>query len=78
MPSSPGKIKIGDYEMRFGTTAVEKGYITPDELIDALKVQVHEDIEHKSHRLIGEIFLDQGKMIAGQVDEVLEVLSHNI
>jgi hypothetical protein len=78
MSGRPEMIKIGDYETRFGMIAIEKGYISPDELIEALKVQVHEDIEHRSHRLIGEIFLDQGKMIGEEVEEVLEVLAHNI
>ena len=70
-----GKIKIGDYEKRFGITAIERGYITPDDLIKALEVQVQEEIEHGSHRLIGEILLDHGKMIAEQVEEVLKVLN---
>jgi hypothetical protein len=28
------------YEKRFGLIAIEKGYLTPEQLIEALKVQV--------------------------------------
>jgi hypothetical protein len=58
-----------------GIIATEKGYITADELIHVLKVQVQEDMEHGSHRLIGEILLAQGKMTVGQIDHVLRLLS---
>ncbi|MFX0201400.1 MAG: hypothetical protein ACFFCW_35235 [Candidatus Hodarchaeota archaeon] len=62
-------------EKRFGIIATENGYITADELIDVLKVQVQEDMEYGSHRLIGEILLAQGKMTVGQIDHVLRLLS---
>ncbi|HUU41313.1 MAG TPA: hypothetical protein VMW42_10245 [Desulfatiglandales bacterium] len=61
-------------EKRFGIIAVEKGYITAEELVDALRIQVHEDIRHGTHRIIGEILLAQGNMIPAQVEEVLKVL----
>ncbi len=62
-------------EKRFGIIAIEKGYITPDKFIDALRVQVQEDIEYGSHRLIGEILVAQGTMTVAQVDHVLKILS---
>ena len=40
-------------EKRFGVVAVEKGFITPDQLFEALKVQVQEDLETETHRLVG-------------------------
>ena len=66
---------IEHQEKRFGIIAIEKGYITAEQLIDALKVQVQEDIEHGSHRLIGEILLAQSSMTVGQIDRVLKTLS---
>jgi hypothetical protein len=33
---------IEHYEKRFGIIAIEKGFISPDELIEALTVQVQE------------------------------------
>ena len=65
---------IEHQEKRFGIIAIEKGYITPDEFIDALKLQVQDDIQYGSHRLIGEILVTQGTMTVAQVDHVLKVL----
>lgn len=61
-------------EMRFGVVAVEKGYITPDQLFEALKTQVREDLEKETHRLLGEILFEQNAMTQEQKDEVLKVL----
>ena len=72
MSDRPGKIE--HYEKRFGITAFEKGFITPENLIDALKIQVKEDIALKTHRLIGEILLDLDHMTAVQIQEVLDVI----
>ena len=67
--------KLDKYEKRFGVVAVEKGFITKDELVNALTIQVKEDIEMGYHRLIGKIFLDQGimslKQISGLLKEIL-------
>ena len=65
---------IEHYEKRFGIIAIEKGFITPDELIKALTIQVREDIEHGTHRQIGEILLDQDIMSANQIEEVVKVI----
>ncbi len=72
MSDKPRKVEV--YEKRFGIIAIEKGFITPDELIDGLKVQVREDIEKGTHRLIGTILFDRDIMTDIQIDEVLEVL----
>ena len=61
-------------EVRFGVVAVAKGYITPDQLFEALKIQVQEDLEKENHRLLGEILIDQNAMTHEQKDEVLKVL----
>ena len=64
--------KIEHYEKCFGLIAVEKGFITPDELIRALTVQVREDIEHGNHRQLGEIFMDQDTMSPNQIEAVVK------
>jgi len=64
--------KLDKYEKRFGVVAVEKGLITADELVNALTIQVKEDIEMGYHRLIGKIFLDQGIMSGKQISELLK------
>ncbi|MBU4261890.1 MAG: hypothetical protein KKC76_08450 [Proteobacteria bacterium] len=58
-------------EKRFGVIAIESGYVTPKEFVDALKIQVMEDIEKGQHRLIGRILLEQGIMTLEQIDKVL-------
>jgi len=58
-------------EKRFGVVAIESGYVTPKEFVDALKIQVLEDIEKGQHRLIGRILLEQGIMTLEQIDMVL-------
>ena len=60
-----------DLEQRFGATAVGKGYITLDQLMEALQIQVRENIEGKTHRLTGRILCDLGYMTLQQVEEVL-------
>ena len=51
MADKPGKIE--HYEKQFGIIAIEKGFITTENLIETLKIQVEEEIEYKTHRLIG-------------------------
>ena len=72
MPEKPKKIE--HYEKRFGLIAVEKGFITPDELIAALTIQVREDIEHGTHRQLGEILLDQDRMSPNQIEAVVKAI----
>ena len=67
-------IQTDHSEKRFGVVAVQKGFITPDQLFKALKVQVQDDLEKGDHRLLGEILFDEGVMTWTQVGEVLETL----
>lgn len=64
-------MEIYHLEKRFGVIAIENGYVTPKEFVDALKIQVLEDIEKGQHRLIGRILLEQGVMTLAQIDQVL-------
>ena len=61
-------------DKRFGVTAVEKGFITKDQLFEALKVQITEEIEKKEHRLIGRILYDLELLTLSQIDEVLDTI----
>lgn len=65
---------IEHYEKRFGIIAIEKGFISPDELIEALTVQVQDEINHETHRQIGEILLEQDSMSANQIEEVVKAV----
>ena len=50
------------FQMRFGMLAVQMKFITANQLMEATRVQVREDVERKPHRFLGEILIDQGRM----------------
>lgn len=64
-------MKIEQIDKRFGAIAVEKGFITIDQLMDALEVQVREDLSGIKHRLIGRILFDLGFLNLLQINEVV-------
>ena len=68
-------MEIEHIEKRFGVTAVKLGFITSDQLVEALAVQVAEDISTGDHDLIGKILFEQGIMTVEQIDEVLRSMN---
>lgn len=68
MPDKPKGLKY--YDERFGLIAIKKGFITEEDLINALSVQVREDVEFVTHRQVGEILFDLDIMNANQIEEV--------
>ncbi len=66
--------KIEHYEKRFGIVAIEKGFISPEDLIEALKIQVSEEIDIGKYRFFGTILLRQDKITARQIDDVVKTL----
>ena len=65
---------MGDIGKRFGTIAVENGFVTIEEVAEALKIQVIEDMGTESHRPVGKILLDQGFITLSQYKEVLNAM----
>ncbi len=61
-------------EKRFGILAVEKGLITADTLLEAIRIQVLDDIEKGKHRLLGRILIEEGHLTLDQVEEILGML----
>jgi len=59
--------KLTPAEKRFGMAAVEKGYITKEQLLDALKIQIDEEVERESHRPIGEILVEMNAISMDQL-----------
>ncbi len=59
------------FQLRFGTGAVRKEFITVHQLVEAMAIQVREDVEGKPHRAIGEILVDLGHMTPSQIQVVL-------
>jgi hypothetical protein len=64
-------MSIEGFDKRFGVTAVENEFISFEQLFEALKIQVIEELERSKHRLIGEILREKEYITASQVDEVL-------
>lgn len=58
-------------DKRFGVVAIEKGFITLENLIEAMEIQVKEDLDGSEHRLIGQILWERGFISAEQINEVL-------
>ena len=69
--------QIAAYEERFGNIAIVKGFITSKDLLLALKIQVQEETEKKTRRLIGQILLEQEVINGEQIQEVLSELFKN-
>ncbi|MFO7555695.1 MAG: hypothetical protein R6W88_10890 [Desulfobacterales bacterium] len=59
-------------DKRFGAIAIQKGFITLEQLLDAMKVQIVEDLEDAEHRLVGQILWERGYISTEQIKEVLE------
>jgi len=64
----------GPYCSRFGTIAVELGYLSRQQLLQALDEQVDEDLNRRPHRVIGAICFDHGWMTPGEIDRVLNAM----
>lgn len=62
------------YCRRFGQIAVERGYVTSDQLKQAVSEQIDDDMAGRPHRLIGRIFLDNERMTPQQIELVLNEL----
>jgi len=60
---------------RFGVTAVKNGFISREQLFEALKIQLAEDLKGVKHRLIGEILRVKEYITEAQIDKVVESMS---
>ena len=59
-------------DKRFGAVAIEKGFITLENLIEAMKIQILENLQGLDHRLVGQILWEEGYIKTEQINEVLE------
>ena len=69
-----GRMGKEETDLRFGILAVQKGFVTKDDIFNALDIQLNEDFSIGKHRLIGRILLDEGLMTDVQVSEVVKGL----
>jgi hypothetical protein len=63
---------IEDLDLRFGSIAVKKGFITSEQLIEVLSIQATENVEDNRHRIIGTILRERKYLTIEQIDEVLK------
>ena len=62
----------GMLDKRFGSVAIDKGFITLENLIEAMKIQILENLQGLDHRLIGQILWEEGYIKTEQINEVLK------
>jgi hypothetical protein len=62
----------GILDKRFGAVAIDKGFISLEQLFDAMKIQIRENTEGIEHRLIGQILWEKGYISSEQINEVLK------
>ena len=65
-------VELEQKQLRFGTIAIDKRFITKEQLMDAIGIQVGDELENRAHRLVGKILFDLGYISQQQIDEVLE------
>ena len=58
----------------FGEVAFEKGYISSDQLYEALAIQARDEAWNRPYRFLGQICIDLGSLTEKQVLEVLNEL----
>lgn len=61
----------GKLDKRFGAVAIDMGFITLENLIEAMKIQIIENLDGSNHRLIGQILWEKGYLKTEQIKEVL-------
>ncbi|HUU81216.1 MAG TPA: hypothetical protein VMW90_07190, partial [Acidobacteriota bacterium] len=66
---------------RYGVKAVERGFITLDQLLMAINIQIVENLEKGEHRLIGRVLEELGIISPSKImmpDDIEEVTSESI
>jgi len=62
------------YSPPFGKIAVDMGYITPEQLTEALAEQAEDSLSNRPHRFIGYILSEHGWIDNEQLGIVLDIL----
>ena len=65
-------------QKRFGEIAIEKGFITKGQLLEAFEIQVSETLNQKERRLIGTILFDLNYINHQRINIVLGELSKQL
>ena len=62
------------YCHRFGKIAVEKGFISEEQLKEAISEQLDDDLSGRPHKMIGMILFEKNIMTSQKIDIVLNDL----
>ena len=62
------------YCSRFGKIAVESGFLVAEQLQQALREQVDDNLADRPHRVIGAICFEHGWMTPVQIEDVLNTM----
>jgi hypothetical protein len=65
------------YSHRFGDIAVDMGFVTAEQVKEAIAEQIDNDMNNRRHMFIGEIMLMKGWINIKQLDIVLNELYKN-
>jgi len=65
---------IDKRQFRFGMIAIEKGYVTADQVMKVLEEQMKEEQSTGSHSWIGTILMEHGLITQAQLDDILQIL----
>jgi hypothetical protein len=63
-----------DFSRRFGMVAVNRGYVTPKQLKEAIAEQLDDNLAGRPHQVLGKIFFDKNLMNLNQIDQILDEL----
>ncbi len=58
----------------FGEVALEKRFVTAEQLYEALTIQARDKVEGKPERLLGQILLELGHLDEEQIRQILDIL----
>ena len=68
------ELDMGTDRKLFGEVAFENGYVTTEQLYEALTFQAKSEVQGRPYRFLGQILIDLGFMSESQVLEVLSEL----
>ena len=62
-------------QSRFGSIAIEKGFITSEQFFEAVGVQIEIELEGTDHIVLGTVLEAKGYITFQQTMEVLQIMS---
>jgi len=66
--------RLKDRYKFFGEVALEKKFVTTDQLYEALTLQARAKVEGRGEKLLGQVLLELGYLTEDHVRQVLDVL----